>query len=75
MFISDSASSAHEYGWFVEQSTSHNRLIWHYGIVDGFRAYAEQYPDDKVSIIILSNLDTLDVPILVDALEKVVFAT
>jgi CubicO group peptidase (beta-lactamase class C family) len=42
------------YGWFV--SRLFNRLlIWHAGVINGFVAYIGRYPDDKVTVIILSN--------------------
>ena len=63
------------YGWIIsKESTSQRQLIWHYGIINGFRAYIGRYPADKVSIFVLSNMETTDELELAGALEKIVFA-
>ena len=63
------------YGWFIgKEATSHRRVIWHAGVVDGFRGVLIRYPDDKVSVIVLSNLATLDYK-FIPQVEKTVFAT
>lgn len=67
--------SAYGYGWFIAQSpVQSHRLIWHNGIIDGFRNYIGRYVDDGVTIIILSNLATLDATSLAHSIEKIVFA-
>jgi CubicO group peptidase (beta-lactamase class C family) len=48
------------YGWFVGKYFGH-RVAGHGGTYDGFRALNEHYPDDEISIIILSNLESSDV--------------
>lgn len=71
---SEFSSSSYGYGWFITKSAvSHHRLIWHYGSIDGFTTYIGRYPDDKVTIIFLSNLQTLDYLTLASSLEKIVF--
>jgi CubicO group peptidase (beta-lactamase class C family) len=63
------------YGWFIGKETSSaRRVIWHAGVVDGFRSILIHYPDDKVSVIVLSNLATLDYK-FIPQVEKIVFAT
>jgi CubicO group peptidase (beta-lactamase class C family) len=63
------------YGWFIgKEAPSARRVIWAPGVVDGFHAYLMRYLDDKVSIIVLSNLETLD-PNLIPKVQKIVFAT
>jgi CubicO group peptidase (beta-lactamase class C family) len=63
------------YGWFIgKEATSHRRVIWHAGVVDGFRGVLIRYPDDKVSVIVLSNLATLDYK-FIPQVEKTVLAT
>jgi CubicO group peptidase (beta-lactamase class C family) len=48
------------YGWFVGEHLGH-RVAGHGGTYNGFRALIERYPDDEISIIILSNLETSDI--------------
>jgi CubicO group peptidase (beta-lactamase class C family) len=76
-FCPDFSSLEYGYGWFIATEstpTSQRPLIWHYGALDGFTAYIGRYPDDKVTIIVLSNLQKLDVFALVSNLERIVFA-
>jgi CubicO group peptidase (beta-lactamase class C family) len=47
------------YGWFVGELLGH-RVAGHGGTYNGFRALIERYPDDGISIIILSNLQGSD---------------
>lgn len=37
--------------------TSAGRVIYHNGAIDGFHAFLAYYPDDKVTIVVLGNLD------------------
>ncbi len=45
------------YGWEISQQDGH-RVIWHEGMVWGFASYLARYPDDQLTIIVLSNVDT-----------------
>jgi CubicO group peptidase (beta-lactamase class C family) len=63
------------YGWFIgKEAPSARRVIWHAGMVDGFRGVLIRYPDDKVSVIVLNNLETIDYK-FIPQVEKIVFAT
>jgi CubicO group peptidase (beta-lactamase class C family) len=59
---SDPAScTAYGYGWFLQDEAFGTKLVrvfWHAGLVPGFAAYNAYYPDQKVTLIILSNLDS-----------------
>jgi CubicO group peptidase (beta-lactamase class C family) len=67
--------SSYGYGWFIAKApTPGHRLIWHDGRVDGFRTYIGRYPDDRVTIIFLSNLATVDELALASVLGQIVFA-
>lgn len=68
------AGSGYGYGWFIGSSpvTGH-RLIWHDGVIDGFRTYIGRYIDDGVTIIFLSNLATTDTLSIAHAVEQLVF--
>ena len=69
------AGSSYGYGWFIANSPSvGHRLIWHDGRIDGFRTYIGRYVDDRVTIIFLSNLATLDELALGKALGQIVFS-
>lgn len=69
------AGSTYGYGWFIAKSpVPGHRLIWHDGVIDGFRTYIGRYVDDDVTIIFLSNLATVDSPTLAQSVQKIVFA-
>lgn len=68
-------SSGYGYGWFITKSpVPGHRLVWHDGVLDGFRNYIGRYVDDNVTIIFLSNLSTVDPIALGHSLEQIVFA-
>jgi CubicO group peptidase (beta-lactamase class C family) len=65
--------SSYGYGWFITQAPNPNhRLIWHDGVIDGFRNYFGRAVDDDVTVIILSNLTTLDAISLGHQIEGIV---
>jgi CubicO group peptidase (beta-lactamase class C family) len=47
-------STAYGYGWFVLDHLG-RRAVGHGGAIDGFRAWIFRYPDDRITIILLSN--------------------
>lgn len=65
--------SHYGYGWVIDQEGS-LRVIWHNGWINGYRAYNGWYPDQKVIITILDNLDTADPVPIANALENMLFA-
>jgi CubicO group peptidase (beta-lactamase class C family) len=52
--------TSYGYGWFVGERLGH-RVAGHGGTYKGFRALIERYPDDEISIIVLSNLESSDI--------------
>ena len=68
------AGSTYGYGWFIAKSpVAGHRLIWHDGVIDGFRTYIGRYIDDDVATIFLSNLATVDSPALARSVQQDVF--
>ena len=60
------------YGWKID--TQHNRhRVFHEGIIDGFSTYFARYPDDRVTIVVLSNLFLSSVVEIVKAIAGIVF--
>lgn len=67
--------STYGYGWFITQAPVQNhRLVWHDGVIDGFRNYIGRYVDDNVTVIILSNLTTLDAITLGQSIGQMIFS-
>jgi CubicO group peptidase (beta-lactamase class C family) len=59
-FVPPYDQAGYGYGWFVGERLGH-RVAGHGGTYNGFRALIERYPDDEISIIILSNLESSDI--------------
>lgn len=60
------------YGWMIYSQSGH-RVIEHGGSLPGFRSNLARYPDDQVTIIILSNLDVLAPAPISAGLARIVF--
>ena len=60
------------YGWIVSE-TQGRRMVWHEGSLPGFHNYFARYLDDKLDIVILSNLDTSDVMAIAHGIEEIIF--
>jgi CubicO group peptidase (beta-lactamase class C family) len=54
---SGSSESAYGYGWMIGQE-GNRRVFEHGGGIEGFVSLITRYPDDKTTIIILSNQET-----------------
>jgi CubicO group peptidase (beta-lactamase class C family) len=50
------------YGWFIGRRLDQD-VAGHGGTYPGFRALIEHYPDDEISIIILSDLESSDISV------------
>ncbi len=60
------------YGWFVGRMNNH-QAVSHGGGIDGFVTEIRCYIADEVTIIILSNRQTTNVPQIADQIAEVVF--
>jgi CubicO group peptidase (beta-lactamase class C family) len=60
------------YGWEIGEVAGH-RVFSHEGSLPGFHALLQRFPDDYVTIIILSNIQTSDVQALAGDLAEIVF--
>jgi CubicO group peptidase (beta-lactamase class C family) len=60
------------YGWFVGRMNQH-QAVSHGGGIDGFVTEIRRYIDDEVTIIILSNRQTTNVPQIAEQIASVVF--
>jgi D-alanyl-D-alanine carboxypeptidase len=55
MKLSDGQITHYGFGWFVDSVNNHLR-IHHDGGVPGFRSDFERFPDDKLTVIVLTNV-------------------
>lgn len=67
------AQDAYGYGWGIARlRRSHHRLYGAAGGFSGGLAFNGRYPDDKVTIIVLTNQDDVDIARVVALLERAV---
>lgn len=59
----DGKPVSYGFGWFLDPHNGHNRM-WHYGETVGFRTSIQRFPDDKLTVVVLSNRADLDAPAL-----------
>ena len=58
MHPGDPAGAAYGYGWFVMNDQS-RLLVYHEGVISGFKTAIARYPDDQITIIVLCNQEDL----------------
>ena len=60
------------YGWFID--TQFNRdCVSHAGGIDGFMTHFARYPDEQITIVVLSNVQTASAPQIGEDLAAIVF--
>lgn len=60
------------YGWAVEKQGTHARIA-HGGGIDGFNTFIARYPDDRVTVIVLSNHESRTPDPLAAELARITF--
>jgi CubicO group peptidase (beta-lactamase class C family) len=60
------------YGWMIS-NVGGRRRIHHPGLIDGFATAIARYPDDHLTIIVLSNMSSADAGGIGDYLANLVF--
>jgi CubicO group peptidase (beta-lactamase class C family) len=48
------------YGWIIGEQANHH-VTWHRGGIEGFRSEIDRYPNEQITMIVLSNRE--DAPI------------
>ena len=57
--LADGTSATYGLGWFVSRSGA-RRQVWHSGGLPGFHSQLHRYYHDRVTVIVLMNLDDAD---------------
>jgi CubicO group peptidase (beta-lactamase class C family) len=60
------------YGWFITDK-HRRRVVRHGGGGDGFVTVMERYPNDRVTLILLSNRETANIGSITDTIAEMVF--
>jgi hypothetical protein len=67
-----SPESAYGYGWMIGKE-GNRRVFEHGGGIDGFVSVIKRYPDDKTTIIILSNQENTPLGAIHREITKTLF--
>ena len=69
--MSDSQNKNYGFGWFIK--TEKPKKYFHGGGTWGYSSFIALYPEDQISIIVLSNVSTLPTESIADDIEKMVY--
>ena len=58
--LNDGTTYPYGFGWHTDTQKDGRRVIWHGGGLPGFASYVARYLDDRVSVIVLTNGDDVD---------------
>ncbi len=61
------------FGWFLDPYRGHRRYA-HYGETVGFRTAIQRFPDDRLTVIVLSNRAEVDAPALAASVADLYFS-
>jgi len=67
-----STSFPYGYGWFLDNKFDRKR-IYHGGAYRGHRAELHRYPDDRTTVIVLTNYDFVPVQKLAESIASIIF--
>jgi CubicO group peptidase (beta-lactamase class C family) len=70
MRLNDGTESDYGFGWFLKKDHGHRRQE-HPGSWQGFQAFIVRYPDDRFTVILLSNRSDLDLAELADKIVRI----
>jgi CubicO group peptidase (beta-lactamase class C family) len=60
------------YGWDIDEANN-QRVFMHTGQIRGFHSVILRYPDDKVTIIVITNKDWTDLWYVLTGIEEIIF--
>jgi CubicO group peptidase (beta-lactamase class C family) len=70
--LPDTGGMGYGYGWTIGTDHQH-RFVGHEGLAYGYRSLILRYPDDHVTIIILSNQENVDPSIIASSIANKLF--
>lgn len=69
--LNDGSDNNYAFGVFIDNHFGYNR-IQHGGSIGGFRSYAGTYPDEKLSIVVLTNFSSSSPGFKADEIARIV---
>ena len=70
--LDGSLAPLYGFGWFLDPYRGHRRYS-HYGETVGFRNSIQRFPDDRLTVIVLSNRAEVDAPALAESVADLYF--
>src|SRR6266403_1927799 len=70
--LDGSLAPLYGFGWFLDPYRGHRRYS-HYGETVGFRNAIQRFPDDRLTVIVLSNRAEVDAPALAESVADLYF--
>jgi len=70
--LNGSLAPLYGFGWFLNPYRGHRRYS-HYGETVGFRNATQRFPDDHLTVIVLSNRAEVDAPALAESVADLYF--
>src|SRR6266404_1079011 len=70
--VDRSLAPLYGFGWFLDPYRGHRRYS-HYGETVGFRNAIQRFPDDRLTVIVLSNRAEVDAPALAESVADLYF--
>jgi CubicO group peptidase (beta-lactamase class C family) len=70
--LDGSLAPLYGFGWFLDPHRGHRRYA-HYGETVGFRNAIQRFPDDHLTVIVLSNRAEVDAPALAESVAELYF--
>jgi CubicO group peptidase (beta-lactamase class C family) len=70
--LDGSLAPLYGFGWFLNPYRGHRRYA-HYGETVGFRNAIQRFPDDRLTVIVLSNRAEVDAPALAESVADLYF--
>lgn len=61
------------YGWFIENKFN-RKWVNHSGHIEGFQSQISRFPEEKITIIILSNFDRTNIGSVTEDLAAIIFS-
>src|SRR5215831_3721988 len=55
--MNDGSTAPYGFGWGIQQAANGHRLIEHGGELQGFTAFIARYPDDRLTVAVLCNME------------------
>jgi CubicO group peptidase (beta-lactamase class C family) len=72
LLLPDNPVLGYGYGWLIWKGPG-PRSAFHFGSIEGFASYIARYPDDRITIILLSNIQNATFDTIIDILHKKIF--